>query len=697
MSAECSDMNNMFSGEAGALFQGRDVHGDVHFHPQAGRRPDPPRQLMAQVPHYTNHEPAHATLNRVFHRGKGEDGVRVAVVRGAPGSGRSAFAITWGHRHAEDYPDGQLLVLLGAQGDPAEATRAVLGELLRAMGLGVDEIPSSLEGRAGKWRTESRGKRILLFIDDAMAPSLVGQLVPGVCPSAVLAVESGDLSGLRAYVSVHPVDIEPLGDDAARALLAEMITQQMLDAEPSAAAELVRWCEGSAAALNVVGALLADDQRPGAIGRLAAKLSDDRRVLRALSRQRDLSLTVIFDAACERLSPLARRCYQAFGAHPGAGTVAVRMLAEVVGQPVDDVTDACDELRKARLIAEPVTDRYQPVSRLIRVHATAVAQDGALTREFVDRYRRRALAAGETWLPGRPWLREFWPALDRPRGFDQVSAREWLEAERPNLRAAAEAAGELDEPIWACQFGIALWPLHEQGKYGHDLMAVAELGVTAAAGLAEPVGLASVLRTQWGFGARQLGRHDQAAELFAAAVEEAADLGLLPAEATALEALGLLRRDQGRLAEAAELLRGNLEIAEQLAAPRRSALARFHYGTVATPAADGLALLELAERYFGAEPYNLAKIALWRGKRLLDDTRLDEAAQSLNSAATSAAEGGWHLERAQICEALADLALRRSETGMAVAHLNDARDLYQAHGFTASLLAVQERLDRLVE
>lgn len=701
-------VENHITGDVSAAVQAGTIHGGVHIH---GRRIEPARQVPPPPEHYTNHEKQLDAMTAALAHRDGQDGPKIVIVTGAPGSGRSTLCEACAQRHGDDYPDGHFMVRLGHRGRAvdaagAEATRDALADLLAAVGYGPDAIPASVEARAGTWRTWTAGRRVLLVVDDASEVAQVRMLLPGKGRSAVLVVQSGkSLAGLRAKHAARSVRIDPFEDDAARKLLGRMAGADRFEAEPEATDRLVARCQGLAGALCVVGALLAElDRWP--VARLADKLADEQRALAELSRDDDLSLTVVFDAAYERLTPLAQSCYRVLGAHPGDGDVAAETIAAVLLASVDDVSAACGDLARAMLVTETGEDRFL-LSGLLRPHARLVADDESdrLRRAAVEYYRDRAVAASLAWMPTRGWFQELWPGLTGSGRFDRAAARAWLTAERANLRAAARAAGELGEPEWLGQFGVALWPLHDQAKHPHDLADVSGRAALAARGLAErsdgaarrhALLAAAVLGVQHGFAERQLDRVDQAADLFEAARLDAVASGSVAAEGTAVEALALARLDQDRLDEARELLRHNEKLAERLGVSRRIAMALFHRAK-AEPPEVALPLLDRAGALLRAEEsdetYTLVKVDLWRGTKLVEaGERLEEADGLLADAAETASRGGWHLEQAQCCEARADVALAGDDRACAVAHLRTAHEIYTARGFTARAADTAARL-----
>lgn len=676
-----------------------DIYRSVTF-PSPERTVPAPRELPSMIgAHYTNYTAQQDRLTEYFRSGDGRP--MVAIIRGTPGSGRSTLAVKWAVDHCGDYPDGQFVVRLGPHDDRDETVKVELHELLTRVGYGADQILASLEGRAAMWRSWSADRQILMVIDDALTAAQVRSLLPGVGPSAVLVIESGRLTGLGANIRSRYIDIDPLNEESARLLLARMIGHHAADAEPEAVEMLVRRCAGSALALCVVGATLAEDERSdgGRIARFAAKLADDERVLRELSRDAELSLKVVFDAAYRRLGALAQECYRAFGAHPGNGDIAVSTLAAVLDKPADDVEYACETLRKARLVAETSEGRYLTVG-LLGQHARLVSHDhdgGTLRRAVVQYYWRLALEASVAWMPTRGWYSQLWPELRiSSTAVDPPSARRWMRDERTNLRSATEAAFDLGQLSWACQLGVAQWPLHDQGKHSHDMRAVNTVGIKAAVELGDR-GVAALLRIQRGFACRQQRRWNEATGEFNDAAADARAVGSLALEATAVESAGQVLREQGRLVEATELLTRNLGLAEVIGATRRLAMARFHLGTVVAAPDDALSLLDQARAGFepSVDAYTLCKIELWRGKRLIEVQRLDDAAAVLAGAGADAADGGWPHERAHVCCALADLALVREETAVALSHLRDAADIFLVQAFAEDAAAVLDRITEL--
>lgn len=673
-------MQNQFGGEADSVVMARDI-GQIHFH--GDRRPTALCQVPSAPEHYTDNERPLGELDQWFSADAA--GTRVAIVRGAPGSGRTTLANFWVQRHRQDYPDGRFFVRLASGPDEADRERSALRELLLAIQYRAEEIPTSLDGRASWWRSWTEGKRIALVIDDALTASQVRSLLPGAGGSAVLVTEAGRVSGLLASTTATLVDVDPMADAAARQLLERMVGADRTSAEPDAVDRVIALCEGSTIALCVVATMLADfPDRP--IARLAGKLERDERVLRELSKDDSLSVTVVFDAAYERLSAPARDCYQALGVHPRSGDVGVHALAAVLGQSTDDVSDAVQELLHARLVTEPAEDRYL-MSGLVRRHArTKAGTPDELLGRFVGHYLTRAAAAAMVLLEERVWHKTMLPAL--AVSGEPFAAEQWMDTERTNLRAAVEAAYRLGEFERVCQFGIALWPFYEPGGHTQDMAAVNDLGVRAAIERRDDL-FHAVLGFQLGFAHLQRGELDRAIEIFTDAREAARRAGSADAEATAIESLGLAHLARND-AEAPGLLRRNLQLALELADSRRTALARFHLAK-AVPPDEALSLLDQARAALADEPRNLAKIELWRGRKLREAGLLADAEEALTHVLADAAPR----ERGEALAELAEVALGLGERERARKHLRDALEVFRRRGLTQLAESAESRLATL--
>ena len=144
-----------------------------------------PAQLPADVADFTGRGDQVKHLCDVLSSGSADDDpgvVRIALVAGSGGLGKTSLAVHAAHRISASFPDGQLYVdLFGATPHPLPAAD-VLARFLRDLGLDGREIPVDDDERAARYRTVLAGRRMLVVLDNARDAAQVRPLLPGTRP-----------------------------------------------------------------------------------------------------------------------------------------------------------------------------------------------------------------------------------------------------------------------------------------------------------------------------------------------------------------------------------------------------------------------------------------------------------------------------------------------------------------------------------
>ncbi len=654
-----------------------------------------PDQLPGRNKNHVNQE---EVLELGMAAARGGDGNQIVVFAGTPGVGKTATGIELAHRAQDYYPDGRLFARLtgGLQQPGVEAE--VLKDFLRAFGERPEDIPDRLDARRARFQAVTTGRRLEVFLDGATSASQVRTLLPGAGPSLVIVTEGRPLSTLMVDSPVTFLDLAPLEDEAAVDLLSRLIGAERVAVERAEIDQVVELCGHLPIALCVVGAMITRSRR-GSVASMVARLSDERRRVVRLSLDDDLSVTAVFNAAYRQLSDPAQLCYRAFGLRPRSGEIGVPAVAAALEMPDYDVLDAMTVLADARLVDEIEGDRYV-VRDLVALHAEHLDQRPGSEREaesarLLDFYLQGAVDADALIAPLRPWRRELFPDLvPGERHGDAEQARRWLRSERANLRAAVEYAGELGREDLLAQWCVLLWPFYEKGKYLDDLFATHRL----ALGEVTAPQTRSLLHTQVGFAYYWLRELSDGAAEFEQAVTLAQQAGSAELEATAVEGLGLVRLAQGRQDDARELLGRSLELAESTGDQRRIALAELHLAKAETPQ-QALELLEHADSVFAGleadETENRAKVATWRGRKLIELGDLAAATDSLQSALTTMAVRGRRFDEAEALAALGAAAAGSSDTNGAIGYYREALVIYQGLRFTGPANFVRDQLAAL--
>lgn len=222
-----------------------------------------PAQLPADLATFAGRAGALARLDAMLPGRTQTRAIPVTIISGGPGTGKSALALHWGHRVANEFPDGQLFVNLGGSGPgPPPAPAQVLGEFLAALGDPTGAIPVGPAALAAKFRSVVAGRRLLLVLDDAVDTALVQTLLPGSSGCFVVITSRRRLTRLVADVGARPVPLDRFTGAESRDLLMRHLGPQRIAAEPHAVQELI----------TLSGYL------PGQLALAAARVTSDHRL-----------------------------------------------------------------------------------------------------------------------------------------------------------------------------------------------------------------------------------------------------------------------------------------------------------------------------------------------------------------------------------------------------------------------------------
>jgi transcriptional regulator with XRE-family HTH domain len=326
--------------------------------------------------------------------------VGIHAIDGMAGIGKTTFAVHAAHRLAGAFPDGQFFLPLHAHTagqrpvDPADA----LGSLLLTAGVPAAQIPPGLEARAGRWRDQVAGKKILLVLDDAAGHEQVRPLLPGTSESLVLVTSRRRLAALDAAAVIS---LDTLLPDQAATLLARLASRPGIHASDAAVGDITRLCAYLPLAIGMIASQLRHHPSWTA-GQLAEGLAYARDRL-ALMHAENLSVAAAFGLSYTDLTAGQRRLFRRLGLVPGPDFDA-HAAAALDGTSPDTARRELDELYDQHLITEPAPGRYQ-LHDLLREHARALAaaddpaESEAAARRLLDYYLHTALAAGWHFAP----------------------------------------------------------------------------------------------------------------------------------------------------------------------------------------------------------------------------------------------------------------------------------------------------------
>ncbi|WP_433283625.1 BTAD domain-containing putative transcriptional regulator [Micromonospora sp. CA-244673] len=481
--------------EPGAALQElhqRVLAGDLALAGADNRTIVPVRSLPRAISDFTGRQ---ETVARLVKEIEG-DGVRIQLVDGMPGSGKTTLAVYVATALGERFPDAHLFVDLHGHSERTPLTpAAAMATLLRQLGVPPERVPLDVDDRLALWRTELAGRRAVVVFDNAASTAQVAPLLPNGPDNVVLITSRRRLVGLD---DGRPSSLTVLERDEAVELLGRVAGAGRIEAEPVAAAEVARRCGYLPLALRLAGARLA--HRPGwRVSDLAERLATGSDPLAELAAGQR-SVGQAFALSYAQLPPPAQRLFRLLGLHPGA-RFDNGVAAALLGVPMPASQHLLDELVDAHLAEEVQPGRYR-LHDLIREYSRTIsgqpehATERRLALErLLDHHMHVAAAIARTIeLVGSPSLSR----LPEPTRLDLVTAtaaqgRSWFDENRAALTALvrlAEAEGLLRH-CW--QLARATWRANFDGGHLDELLETHTIALRAAEALGDDEAIATTL------------------------------------------------------------------------------------------------------------------------------------------------------------------------------------------------------------
>jgi tetratricopeptide (TPR) repeat protein len=682
--AERQSGTHSIAGDAsGNVVQASNINGNVYF-----RSAEPahvvPRQLRPPPANFTNRAEELAELARITLASPERRGPAVAVISGPGGVGKSALALRWFADTADRYPDGQLYVDLTVGSGPAPMD-AILGALLRALGVAPERIPVDVGEAAALFRSVTAGKRLAMLLDNVLSTAQVRTLLPA-SPDCVVVVASRWRLGGLAMDGAGFIVLVPMATGDGVELLARTVGAERAARERHEVERLVGLCGGFPLALTIAGARLA--MRPGwRVERVVRDLTDERRRLSALVvEQRELSVHGVFDLSYAALSPAEAGAYRWLGLHPGP-SFRVETAAAALGVP--DADDLVEALVDASLL-EVADDRYR-FHDLVRLHARELSEHvdsrsdrAEVLRRTMTHYLVRAAGVSRLVIPLEWQLGPVFQSIEPLTGSTEVAALDGLSAELPNVMAALSAGVEagLDDLVW--QLCEAMYVLFLYRKHFPDWIAAHRLAIAAAQRCGDQVVVARLHR-RLGLAFHNLNESATAVEHGEAALVSARAAGHERAESEALRLIGIGSRALGQHDDAVVVLARSADLTGRLGFVRDEGITRRTLGqTLAAAGRFAEAIVELTTAQDRAaevaDATGVAVATIWLADALTRAGRPVEALDALPAAWATLRVSGSAQYRAHVLMVWGEAAAAAGDPAAAREHLTRARDLYAELG-----------------
>ncbi|MFD2765850.1 AfsR/SARP family transcriptional regulator [Micromonospora eburnea] len=480
-----------------------------------------PHELPSPVGHFTGRGDEIAALDDLLGDptapgGSAADKARVALLCGPAGMGKTAMAVEWAHRVADQFPDGQIFVDLHGHGPAAAATAPdVVCHTLRGLGVPPGRVPADPSDQVRLFRSLLRDRRVLLVCDNAGSAEQVLPLVPPTSGCLLLVTSRNALPALGVRNALRRVELDVLDHPDAISLLERVLGVERVRQEVEAAEQLVTACGGMPLALRTAAAKLASRPRLR-IADLVADLATEHR-LDALSVPGDSrGIRTVFASAYDTVSELAATAFRAIGLHPGP-SFAAPLVAAATGTSPAVGRQVTDELATVHLTSEQASGRFA-CHDLIRLYARecALAVDPPDRRtetveRILDWYLAIADAANTILTPARTratvTLRH--GPIELPFASRHRDALVFLDAERENLVPVSRYAVGHGYDTAAWQLAYLLMGFFNSRGHWVDMLEICRGGLAAAQRQGDRH-VEALMRGQLGVACIQVQRYEEA-------------------------------------------------------------------------------------------------------------------------------------------------------------------------------------------
>ncbi len=662
-----------------------------------GRKFPIPRQLPPVVRDFIGREQQLEALDDLLEAGQRHDGaVPVAVVDGAGGGGKTSLVVRWAHRVQERFPDGTLFMNLRGYGPSAPLDPVtVVASFLPALGIAEAHIPAAPDAQAGLYRSLLAERRMLIVLDNAADAEQVRPLLPGSATCVTVVTSRASLAELVVVEGAQRVGVDMFSAAESRALLHGILGAGRVEAEPSAADELVGMCAGLPLAVRVAAT------RAAARPQLElCEVVDDIREQQQHGADDGFGhgqagVRSVFDWSYTRLSKEQAGLFRRLGLHPGT-ELGIHAAAALTSEDVPAAYRILESLADLHLI-EPVGRKRYRVHDLLHAYARHRAEaddrpqdcDEACQRmltwyaraaQDADRAAGIATSSSALHLPDVGRVTNAMTFADRPEAMD------WLRREQANLVAATVHAAEIESHEVAMTLALYCRFLMSRGPAALVLhLQATDTGVRSAAvcGRREVEAyLLNVLTSSL----IKLARLDDAEAATIRALTLAEQLRDPPRLASGLSGLGGIRRAQDRLPEAREFFLRSAAVARDAGLLRLEAVALCNLSWICVQfgehehalehAEQGLLLRRQAKDRIGEAGALVDAAVAWQGLRR-HDTAIALCRQAIESYQTLGYTGD-------------DLAETYETLAVSLDHTDDTAGAVQALRAAVTLMTEQE-------
>ncbi|MEU9841702.1 P-loop NTPase fold protein [Actinomadura sp. NPDC048032] len=290
------------------------------------------------------------------------------LIGGTGGVGKTALATRAAHYLTSYFPDGSHFVAFHAEDGEQNSIAETLDDLLAKIGTPAGDIPSTLPEQYRLLRDQLESRRLLLVLDDVPDPEIVKRLTDGEGPARSLVIATTRKS-VRSRSWAETLDLSTLDEPAALELLRRVAGTERIEAEPEAAAEIVRLCDALPLALMIVAGRLSIHP-DWSVADLAVRL-------RTAKADAGTAGRAAFDGAYQDLGETAARVLRTLGLVDDHEPEEVPLrLISFLAEEMDpgEISQAVQRLTRSALAETSPDGETVRVHRLVRAYARERAE-----------------------------------------------------------------------------------------------------------------------------------------------------------------------------------------------------------------------------------------------------------------------------------------------------------------------------------
>jgi len=502
--------------------------------------------------------------------------VRVCIIDGMGGVGKTALAVRAAHQLDDRYPDAQLYLSFHADSSSGAQLNSgdALSRLLRMLEIPAERIPVSGRERVRLWQSELRHRRVLIILDDASNPGQIRPIVPpeGDC---LIIVCSRRLRADWPPPS-ESLSLLPLTADEAFTLMIRVIGPQVQHV-PSQVVEAARLCGRLPLAICVAAGRLRSLKLPG-LGELLDELSDLSNGQRNTRETGRLILSA-FEFSYRQLTATQQRFFRYLGISP-CSNITLEAASALTGTTAEEAASNLEALMEHHLLEQAPEGRLR-FHDIIRAYAV----DRCLQDDLASERRRAIGLLIEYYLIATNRANKI---IFAPYGLGQgqrqltpvgtEKARTWLEAEWRNILLVAQYSGKHERKQECADLVSEIGPFLKTSGYWNDALAAHHMAFAACQDLddlprtaraASDLSLINLL----------MGNRKGAEQHALNAMTIYRSLHDRRGQAAMLDRLGAIHRNSSRLRDALAYHREAMDIYREIGDTRGLAEALVHAGS----------------------------------------------------------------------------------------------------------------------